>query len=509
MKNKFIDKINRNINTLTFNFWMYFVSFSILLFVILWIMEVVLLQNYYSIMKKIEVEKIVKNIEKYYGSDSYDVYLDSVAYKNSSTIYIFDMNGEIKYSSNNMSELDMSNLTIRKGIVKIQDIKDKILENSNSKISFTLKLDRFKSNAYVYGERIVGTDEYIVMITPIEPIDSTIKVLKSQLTYITIISLVISSVISIFISKRLSRPIKNINETAKKLANGNYDITFKKAGYKEIDDLVDTLNLATSQLAKTDKIKKELIANVSHDLRTPLTMIKAYSEMIRDISGDDKEKREEHLKIIIDETDRLTELVNDMMDLSKIQSGIMKLNTQSFELINVINNMVKKFNNIKDSNNCIVKIEAPEQVFVLADKSKIQQVLYNLISNAINHSGNKEKDNLKEIKIKVINLGKKVRIQIIDNGVGIEKEDLIHIWDRYYKANNSFKRESTGTGLGLSIVKNILTIHNVDYGVESKVGIGTNFWFELNKISKREEKELKNELNKEIKNTGKDVKMLE
>ncbi len=486
MKNRIITKIKNNINTLTFNFWIYFVSFSILLFIILWIMQVILLQNYYSIMKKIEIEKLAMEIEGEYGNEDFESYLDYIAYKNSSTIVIFDIHDNIYYSSSNLLEKnELSNIPLRQSPIKIQDIKEKILSSINQKISYTINVDKFKSATFVYAKRIGNTNEFLIMMTSIEPIDATIKVLKSQLLYITIISIVISSIISIFISRKLSRPIKNINETAKNLAVGNYNITFNKSGYKEIDDLVDTLNLATKQLAKTDKIKRELIANVSHDLRTPLTMIKAYSEMIRDISGDKKDQREENLKIIIDETDRLTELVNDMMDLSKIESGIIKLNTETFDLNEVINSIICKFKNITDKSDFKLTVDIPGEIFVIADKSKIQQVLYNLVSNAINHSGNK-KDNIeKQIKIKVSNLGKKVKVQIIDNGIGISEEDLVHIWDRYYKANNSFKREASGSGLGLSIVKNILTVHNVNYGVTSKLNVGTTFWFELNKSSKK------------------------
>ena len=211
-------------------------------------------------------------------------------------------------------------------------------------------------------------------------------------------------------------------------------------------------------------------------------MIKAYSEMIRDLSGDNKEKREEHLKVIIDETDRLTRLVNDMMDLSKIESGIISINKEKINFTEMASSLIDriKLSNI-DTEHTIEYI-IPKDLYVLADKTKIEQVLYNLIINAIKHSG----EGKKKILIKATATQKRVKVEVIDNGVGISKEDLEHIWDRYYKASDSFTRQVQGSGLGLSIVKNILIKHSSDFGVESELGKGSNFWFDLERISKKD-----------------------
>ena len=340
------------------------------------------------------------------------------------------------------------------------------------------------------------------MVTSIDPIDATTSILKNQLIYVTIIALLFSSIISIFMSKRISKPITNITKNARKLALGNYDVKFEKAGYTEIDELADTLNFTTSELSKTDKIRKELIANVSHDLRTPLTMIKAYSEMIRDLSGDNKKKREEHLQVIIDETDRLTRLVNDMMDLSKIESGLAILTKDIFNYSEMVQKIVDSFKEVYANKNCEFKLDIPKELYVNADKTKIERVLYNLISNAINHSG--ENGENKVIKIKITTYSKNIKTEVIDNGIGIKKEDLAHIWDRYYKANKNYKRsDSGGSGLGLSIVKEILIAHKSNYGVKSKENEGANFWFDLDRankpktITEKEKTKLKNDEKKE------------
>ena len=462
--------------TLTFKFWLYFVTFAISIFVILWFMQVIFFQSYYRTMKKTEIVNIVDNLIDKYNQDTTSFFeaIDSLAYKNASSILLFDTDKNIIYNSSYKND-KMQTTPTRQNLVDIAQLVDTVINNGEKKFTHTLKLDRFKTEIYIYAVMIPDTNIYLTMVTSIDPIDATTNVLQNQLEMVTILSVVISSVISIFLSKKLSDPIIKINETAKELAKGNYNIEFKKSGYSEIDDLSDTLNYATSELSKTDKIRRELIANVSHDLRTPLTMIKAYAEMIHDLSGDNKEKREEHLKVIIDETDRLTRLVNDMMDLSKIENGEIKLEKERFNLYEVINNIVKS---LDIANPDLIEIKASEKLFVYADKVKIEQVCYNLISNAINHSNIKQDS---KIIIKVISMSKKYRVHIIDNGIGISKEELPHIFERYYRANKTYKRSSTGSGLGLSIVKNILDRHGFDYGVESEINKGSDFWFEIEK----------------------------
>ena len=475
---------NKGTDSLIFKLWMYFVAFAISLFIILWFMQVFFLQSYYSSMKKHEVIKLASDIEKVYATGNFKDLVDNIAYRNFSTIYLLDKDGNVIYTSDEQNGGEDGKFTTLPGrhiTIDTNGIVNKILSSSNQKISYNLRVEKLKTELFVYGKTIPNTDDFLVIIASIDPIDATTTVVQSQLVYITIIALSVATIISFFLSRRISRPISKMNDTAKKLAVGNYDIVFEKAGYQEMDDLADTLNYATTELARIDKTKRELIANVSHDLRTPLTMIKAYSEMIRDLSGDNKEKREEHLKVIIDETDRLNRLVNDMMDLSKIESGVSDIVKGIFNFSEVIKSMTNNFKAIYENDNCKIILECPEELYALADRTKIEQVLYNLIGNAINHSGSKNK----EIKVKVTTNSKRIKVQVIDNGDGISKEDLAHIWDRYYKASKSFKRSSSGSGLGLSIVKNILTKHKSDFGVNSTVGKGSIFWFDIERASKK------------------------
>lgn len=486
---------NNGSKSLTFMLWVYFIILAVIIFVLLWFMQVVFLQTYYSTMKKAETAQIGTEVENIFKNAlDYKDQIDKTAYKNSASIYIFNMNGELfytnatyggqnyYYSSGQSQTGTLAQMPGRNVSIDISDITNKIAASPTKKISYTLDIDRLKTKVYVYGKTIPDTEYCYVILMSIDPIDATSTVITSQLIYITIISLIISTVISLFMSKKLSRPIKQINDTAKKLGKGDYNIVFEKCGYEELDELADTLNNATTSLERTDEIKRELIANVSHDLKTPLTMIKAYSEMIRDLSGDNKEKREEHLKVIIDETDRLTRLVNDMMDLSKIESGIISINKENIDFTELASSLIDRIKLSSIEAEHTINYNIPKDLYVYADKTKIEQVLYNLIINAIKHSG----EGKRNILVKVTATQKRVKIEVIDDGVGISAEDLKHIWDRYYKASESFTRKVQGSGLGLSIVKNILIKHSSDFGVESEVGKGSNFWFDLERISKKD-----------------------
>jgi signal transduction histidine kinase len=203
-------------------------------------------------------------------------------------------------------------------------------------------------------------------------------------------------------------------------------------------------------------------------------MVKAYAEMIRDISGENREKRDTHLKVIIDEADRLNMLVNDMLDLSKIESGNMELKMDEFDISKTVRTILQRLNVLSERSGYIFTLNCEDTIMVTADKLRIEQVIYNLISNAVNYTGDD-----KHVNINLYANDGCARFEVTDTGKGIPREELENIWERYYKAKETHKRAVIGTGLGLSIVKNILRLHNADFGVISSVGKGSTFWFEL------------------------------
>ena len=304
------------------------------------------------------------------------------------------------------------------------------------------------------------------------PINSTVTTIRVQLYYVTVAMIIFSIVMALAIAKRVSKPIEAINNSAKTLATGNYNIKFEGSGYKEISELSDTLNYATNELSKVDALKGELIANISHDLRTPLTLISGYAEVMRDLPN---ENTPENAQIIVDETQRLTTLVNDVLDISKLQSGTQALNITEYNLTRSISDIISKTGELLKKDGYRLEFIYDEKVEVEADETRISQAFYNILINGINYTGI---DKLVVIR-QIIENGF-VKIEVIDSGEGITKENLPMIWDRYYKVNKFHTRAVTGTGLGLSIVKSIIDMHSGNYGVESKIAEGSVFWFTLN-----------------------------
>ncbi len=318
-----------------------------------------------------------------------------------------------------------------------------------------------------------GVQYLLLLNAPMTPLTSTVETFRHQFTWIFVILLVVTLLIAIPLSKRLTDPITHMNGAAKQLALGNYkaDFASKFGSYRETMELAEALNHAAEELSKNDQLQKDLIANISHDLRTPLTMIRGYAEAMRDIPG---ENTPENIQVLIDETEHLSELVSDLLDLSKIQSGVRCPVMEFFDLNEAICEVMGRYGAFTKSQGYTIAFEAEGEAFVFADRSMLLQVVYNLINNAINYTG----EDLRVTVTQTLQNGK-VRITVTDTGEGIPEDQIPLIWDRYYKVDKIHRSARIGTGLGLSIVKGVLEVHHAAYGVESTVGQGSDFWFEL------------------------------
>ena len=313
---------------------------------------------------------------------------------------------------------------------------------------------------------------YVIMLNSDHvPLNATVSTLQMQFSWIAFILLIAALIVALSISKSVCKPLKEMGQSAEKLAKGNYNAHFKGGNYRESQELADALNYAAYELSKTDALQKELVANISHDLRTPLTMIKGYGEVMRDIPD---ENTPENVQVIIDETERLAELVNDMLDLSKIRSGARKPEQEEFNLTQTVNEVMSRYAKLTERDGYNITFDFDREIYVRADRTMILQVVYNLINNAVNYTGED-----KYVKVVQSHQDGVVRISVTDTGEGIAVEDMPLVWDRYYKVDKVHKRARIGTGLGLSIVKGVLESHGAAYGLNSKLGEGSTFWFEL------------------------------
>lgn len=444
----------------------YLLTFNIVIIVLLWICQISIFDIYYEKEQIGNMDNIVSSL-KNASAEEVGTLLQDIAYQNEVCIAVTSDSGIIATYNANMNGCPLSSSNSQARELMLQ-----FIDSGSSFKSYQFVNDDKHVSALLYG--LKNNENFMFIYSNLEDISDFTIIIKRQLMYVCILGIFIAVIISIFLSTKITDPITEITKKARKLGSGNSDVEFKESGIKEIDELAETLSQAQKEMAKTDELRRDLMANVSHDLKTPLTMIKAYAEMIRDISYKDKDKMNEHLGIIVDETDRLTVLVNDILDLSKMQSNADVLKLEKFDLVAEINSIVKKYQIIKETEQYTINVEEPETAMIKADKKKINQVIYNLVNNAINYTGDDKKVTIRVTKHKRYYL-----VEIIDTGKGIKEEEIPYIWDKYYKNDKNHKRNVVSTGLGLSIVKQILELHNYEYGVKSVLKKGTTFYFKI------------------------------
>lgn len=425
-------------------------------------------------MRQDDVKSSAITMINEYGKDGYEKVFDKLAYENEICIKVVDIYGLRTIYSND--DVMGTNCLIH-GPSRVYDYLMELKQSESGVISHKVKNPQTNYDTLLLGSLLFDKDghvsAYMLINATLEPVGSTVEILKKQFIIVTGILVIIGIALSVIISKSIAEPIINITKSADRLAKGDYSAEFDGGNYKELQQLANTLNYASTEISKVDMMQRDLIANVSHDLRTPLTMVKAYAEMIRDLSGNNPAKREEHLNIIIEETDRLALLVSDMLDLSKLENGNLKLNCSEMNVTAKIREIVDRYRGVSEKNGYTITFTPDDEVTVLCDIVKIEQVIYNLLNNAINYTGDDKK-----VFIRQINEKNYVKIEVTDTGDGISEENIKLIFDKYYRSKNH-KREVVGTGLGLSIVKAVLKLHNYPYGVQSTLGEGSTFWFKI------------------------------
>ena len=444
------------------------ILFSVAILVVMWFFQIIFLRVYYE---KYQL-KSLRHVEKVLNRQKYTLdEIERIAYDNDICIeYFYNDRYYLFNGLNNDCLLNTKSEGIKNIIINFID-SDKSRE--------VIKLNNPNNDSKSIMYNIKVNDGYLFLNTSLEDVDSITSILRNKLIYVTMIIIVLAILMSFHLSKMLNEPIINITNEAKKLSKGNLKLNFEESNIKEIDELANTLIYANNEINKTDELRRDLLSNVSHDLKTPLTMIKAYAEMLRDIDNLSDDKKRENLNIIIDETDRLNILVNDILNLSKLESNKETLDKSEFDLVELIKKIVKKFDILVEKEKYEFILDMPKKAYVFGDKNKISQVIYNLVNNSVNYTG---KDN--KVYINVIENKKSYLVEIKDTGKGIKEEELNIIWDKYYKNEKNHRRNKVGTGVGLSIVKNILESHQFKYGVTSTINKGTTFYFEIEKIGK-------------------------
>lgn len=326
---------------------------------------------------------------------------------------------------------------------------------------------------YVVGRLIPEENIIVLLSASMERIGQAADIIQRQLGVGSLILLAISVLLAFFFAGWFTKPLSALSDAAREMAKGNYTIQLPVTQKDEIGVLTQDFNTMAREVSRADALQKDIIANVSHDLRTPLTLIKGYAETIRDLNGDDVEKRNAQLNIIISESDRLSALVGSVMELSRLNAGTEKFEPVTFDLSDFCEELSYRYEDTCRKNGYTLQLCTPGERLITADPELMSRVLHNLLANAIAHIG---ADGVVLLRVQDTPDGG-LLVEVEDHGSGIAKDELNHIFERYYRARQANGRP--GTGLGLSIVRAILVTHKYPFGVRSTEGQGSTFWFKI------------------------------
>lgn len=337
------------------------------------------------------------------------------------------------------------------------------------------KISRILTTSSGARQMVVGAlardGQYAILVsTSLAQVEEARVVLGQFLPYITLALVVLTVVASWLFSRWFTGPLSHLSAATRQMANGNYRVQVRVEGHDEIGCLAQDFNHMADQINRASQLQRDLLANVSHDLRTPLTLIKGYAETVRDLTGSNPERRTEQLNVIVDETDRLTALVNSVMELSKVSSGTDQPNPVDFDFAALCEEVAERYEAVCAQNGYTLKVEADEPCPVRADPAMMERVLHNLLGNALQHLGPD-----KTFILRAVPDPNGVRVEVEDHGPGIPPEELPYLFDRYYRSRRDAGK--VGSGLGLTITKAILQSHGFRFGVQSTLGQGSVFWF--------------------------------
>lgn len=464
----------------------WFMFFTVVIFTVLWLLQTVFLQKFYNGMIIRNTVKVADKISSESQSSDITSYIDDISRSNSILVFVTDTDGNIMYSSDEYKKghkfkderLEMpyngNGKEMRFHYRELPENYTEFLSAVNASDSGEAELQN--DDIYVYGRLIdfYGSDEKAVLYvgTTLNAVGSTARIIRIQLIWVTLLSIIIAFVLALFMSKSFSKPVSQLNEKAHKLGEKDNDAEFSEGFCTELDELNKTLDTTSEKLKKNREFQNELLANVSHDLRTPLTMIKGYAEMIRDISREDEKQCAEDVAVIVEETDRLTALVNEILEYSELQMSDSEAVMNDVDLSETVASVADSFDKLYSKDGYVFERNITDDIHIKGNISRLKRAIYNLLDNAVRHAG---EDKWVGISLRTDN--DKAIIEISDHGSGIAPEELEHIWDRYYT-----KRQRSGkgvSGLGLAIVKQIVSQHNGVCKADSEVGAGSVFSIEL------------------------------
>lgn len=479
-----------------------FISLCIIVLII--IISLIVLNNFvlgkfYLYNKKKKLNDLYSLINYYYNNeysqDEIDKELEKISIKNDFDILLKDDKDNNIYISS--KDFFTGILQISMIASKTNINKKDIIEQTNNYIISEVK-DEGTNIKYIVLISILDNNYKMYVRMPVASIEESVKISNKFLYIIAIFVIMFGGITVSIVSRRFSKPIEQLNDIAEKMSNLDFSQRYKISENKdEIDNLGISINKLSDKLETTikqlkttnlelekdveekshiDEMRKSFISDVSHELKTPIALIQGYSEGLIENVNTDEESRKYYAEVILDEATKMDKLVKQLLELMKLEYGKMNFNNENFNIIELEKEIIRKSEVMVQKENIKVEMDEQEEIMVYADDFYINQVLTNYITNAIKYST--QINGEKKIKIKNTINGHKVRISVFNTLEGLSDEDLVRIWNRFYKIDESRNRSDGGTGIGLSIVKAIMINYGNEYGARNVEG-GVEFYFDL------------------------------
>ncbi|MBA5850286.1 two-component sensor histidine kinase [Clostridium sp. cel8] len=503
LENKLALRIKKNIT------WKLFIITALVFTVFIsstLIFQSVFFGKFYIAQKKSSLQNKVEKFKQKYNKleNGYDVIelMKQFEENNNSKIVIVDKHGTIKFITNqNNRGYDEARIKIINDIILQLSINSNILNemiNQNESVTFVtdIRIDGIKSIVSAVPDSKKG--EIIFALISLQPVREASSVIKQFYVYFYIAAIVIIILLSLIYTKMVSKPLVKMNSIAKKIASLDFSEKCDIKSEDEIGNLSNTLNFLSCNLNKAltslkeankkleydiekeqklERLRKDFINAVSHELKTPISLIGGYAEGLKD-GIFESEKKDYYIDIIIDESKKMNNLVNDMLNLSHLESGNFKLNREKFYIDELINSVVNEFSVIMENKDITFESNILKKIPVYADWDMIEQVITNFLTNAIRYTASGGK-----IFFSTEKKDDYVIVSVENTGSHIPENEIDKVWTNFYKVDKSRSRKLGGTGLGLAIVKNILTLHNYDYGVKN-TEVGVKFYFTMDIMDK-------------------------
>lgn len=461
--------------------WLIMMFLVVLSIAFMWVVQIFLFEQNY-------INSTVDEIQRRLQPSIEEVKTKDLAYNNelvaslskatNGKMLLIDRDGKliVLYSKGHklLDETSLDSISALLEYVKQSDEYQQVLKGKSYN-----KIVRYGSEpiALEIGIPVIYDNEQssIVLYHTLDQLHTVLRINRSQLVMLSIILTLAAAMLAALLSRYFVKPIRIIKCTVDRLAKGELTATPDLSLNDELGQLSDSVEALSQALQRVDVLRKEVIANVSHELRSPLALIRGYAEMVRDINWKDDKKRNEDLNLIIQEASRMSEMVSDIMDYSQIQAGYVQLKKDWYNLYEIVESEINYCEQSATEYNIGIRFESVHNdIPVYADALKICQVMRNLLNNAVNHTENGE-----TIAVVVEETNEKIRVSVINPGEPIPKEDCEIIWERYQRSQHHGGRKK-GTGIGLSIVSTYLKAHGMDYGVNCEKGL-TKFWLEYKK----------------------------